>query len=233
MQHFVFKLSIIQLPADGGPVYAETDLSGLIAEPWNAISSLALIFPALYWGWKLRSHIKSYQFIFLCIPLLVLGGTGSVLYHAARTSAWLLYLDVLPTAFLTIVVSIYFWFKLLNRWFYVLIIILPFTFFRLYLLIFETSEFSVNLSYFIAGVVIFLPIWIYLARHSYQYASSFVISVSCLILSLLFRELDHWFAQWLPVGSHFLWHIISGIGAFYLAKYLFQLRSDELVSSKV
>ena len=42
------------------------------------------------------------------------------------------------------------------------------------------------------------------------------------------RRIDYSFAEWIPMGSHFLWHIFSGIGAFYLAKYLYLIRKDEL-----
>lgn len=221
-------IQTIQLPQDGGPVYAETDMSGWIAEPWNAISSLALVIPAIYWAIRLRKNWRKYAFIYYSVPLLIAGGSGSMLYHASRESTWLLYLDVLPTAILTVSVGVYFWWKLLKKWLYVLSIVVPVTLFRIYLLVYHTSEASVNLSYFLAGVAIFLPVILYLHRHNYHYLRSFVISVSCLSISLVLREADHWFAQWIPIGSHFLWHILSGIGAWYLAQYLFLLQKEEL-----
>ena len=157
MNFLSILLQLTQVPQDGGPVYAETDMSGWIAEPWNAVSSLALVIPAVIWAIKLKGNWKRYTFIYYSVPLLVAGGTGSLLYHASRESTWLLYLDVLPTAILTISVGIYFWWKLLKNWFYVLAIVVPITAFRIYLLLYHTSEASVNLSYFLAGVAIFLP----------------------------------------------------------------------------
>jgi hypothetical protein len=234
----IFKMTIAdylimtQLPPDGGPIYAETNLERQITEPWNAISSLALVLPALYWMVRLKFDIKNYTFIYFSIPLLLAGGTGSLLYHASRTSWWLLYLDVLPTAVLTISVGVYFWWKFFKNWLQVSMIIIPATLLRIYLLVYHSSEASVNLSYFIAGVVIFLPVLLYLMRHNYHYLSTFVVSVTCLIISLILREADHWFAQFLPMGSHFLWHIFSGIGAYYLAYYLYKLRHEEINESK-
>ena len=87
-------------PTDGGPIYVETDLSHFIAETWNALSSLAILLPAVYWGFKLPGNIKKYYFIYYCIPLLFLGGLGSMLFHAFRTSGWLLIMDVFPTVIL-------------------------------------------------------------------------------------------------------------------------------------
>lgn len=224
----LLTLLFAQLPVDGGPIYAETNLSNWIAEPWNAISSLALVFPAVFWMFKLKFNVKDYTFIYLSIPLLIAGGTGSLLYHASRSSSFLLYLDVLPTAVLTVSVGIYFWWKLFQNWWYVGAIMLPATGIRFYLLVSFSSETSVNLSYFIAGVAIFLPVLLYLKRHNYHHLSTFLVSVSCLILSLVFRETDHRFSDFLPMGSHFLWHLFSGVGAYFLALYLFQLRNEEL-----
>ncbi len=97
-----------QKPIDGGPIYAETDLSVLFTEPWNALSSLAILLPAVYWAVRLRGDYRTYSFIFYCIPLLFLGGLGSTLFHAFRVSKWLLLMDVLPTATLTLSVSFIF-----------------------------------------------------------------------------------------------------------------------------
>lgn len=219
---------LAQLPIDGGPVYAETNLTNRIAEPWNALSSLALVLPAALWMFKLKFNIRKYTFIYLSIPLLLAGGMGSLLYHASRTSSFLLYLDVLPTALLTVSVGIYFWWKLFRNWWYVGYIMVPAVGIRLYLLLFFTSEMTVNLSYFIAGIAIFLPVLLYLQRHNYHHLRTFFISLSCLLLSLVLRETDHWFSDYLPMGSHFLWHLFSGVGAYYLAYYLYQLRNEEL-----
>lgn len=221
-----------QVPIDGGPIYAETDLSKWIAEPWNAFSSLALVVPALYWMIRLRFDWKNYSFIYFSIPLLVTGGTGSLLYHASRSSAALLYLDVLPTAILTISVGVYFWWKLLTNWWYIGAVMIPVILIRLYLLLYQTSEASVNLSYFIAGTAIFLPILLYARKQNFRHFRLFTLSVSCLIISLVLRESDHWFATYLPMGSHFLWHILSGVGAFYLAYYLFEIRNEERLSNQ-
>jgi len=213
---------------DGGPVYAETNIDAFISEPWNAISSLAIVFPAVYWAIRLKFNFKDYQFIYLSIPLLIAGGLGSLLYHAFRSSVWLLYMDVLPTALLTFFVGIYFWLRLFKKWYFVFLIITPITIVRLYLLFNLDGEFAVNLNYLITGSLIFLPVLIYLFRHSFRYALNIFVSVFFLILSLYFREIDQISVTSLPMGTHFLWHIFSGIGAYFLANYLYLIRHEEL-----
>lgn len=213
---------------DGGPVYAETNIDAFISEPWNAITSLAIVFPAVYWAIRLKFNFKDYTFIYFSIPLLIAGGLGSLLYHAFRSSVWLLYMDVLPTALLTFCVGVYFWVRLFKKWYYALLIVIPITIIRLFLLFYLDGEFAVNLSYFITGTLIFLPVLIYLFRHSFRYAFNIFISVLFLVFSLYFREIDRMSISSLPMGTHFLWHIFSGIGAYFLGNYLYLIRREEL-----
>lgn len=219
-----------QLPIDGGPMYAETNLSAFIAEPWNALSSLAIVFPAVYWAIRLRGEVKTYTFIYCCILLLLLGGLGSTLYHAFRASSWLLLMDIFPAAILTIVIGIYFWLKVVTVWWQVFSIIIPFNIIRFSLFEFMPTEMAVNIGYFISGTMFFLPILIYLSRQSYRHYPDILLSIFFLGLSLVFRELDLRMTYVFPMGSHFLWHFFSGVGALFLANYLYKLRRDELVA---
>lgn len=219
---------ITGLAPDGGPYYAETDLSILFSEPWNAFSSLAIVLPAVYWAVKLKGNYKQYPFIFLCIPLLVLGGMGSTLFHAFRNSEYLLMMDVLPTAILMFSVGVYFWLKIIPNWWGTAGIVIPGTILRYAIYEFYPEEVAVNISYFIAGTIVFFPLIFYLVKTKFDRGGFIVLSVAFLILSLVFREMDFRVVHVLPMGSHFLWHIFSGFGAFFLAKYLYFIRTKEL-----
>jgi len=72
MQEVILAIAIQTniIPKDGGPLYAETDMTHFIAEPWNAISSLAIALPSVYWAFKLKWNIKQFGFIYFLIPLL-------------------------------------------------------------------------------------------------------------------------------------------------------------------
>jgi len=216
---------------DGGPVYAETNIYSFIVEPWNSISSLAIVIPAIYWAAKLKFNYKDYPFLFYSIPLLILGGLGSTLYHAFRNSEWLLYMDVFPTAVLTLSVGIYFWNKILKNWWQTAFIIIPITIFRISLFELIKGELAVNLSYFITGTLIFLPILIYLIKHNFRYSYSIIMSCALLSIALYFREIDLYSQGFIPIGTHFIWHILSGIGAYYLGEYLYLLKKEELIQN--
>lgn len=218
----------ILLPVDGGPIYAETDLSVFFSEPWNAISSLAIVLPSIYWAFKLEWNFKDFKFLYFLFPLLFLGGLGSVFFHAFRASRWLLLLDIYPTALVTLSVGIYFWSRVLPKWWHVLLIIGPLTFVRLQLFNILPYSLALNIGYFITGSLIFLPIFVFLVKNEFEYYKPILISVLCLSISLIFRRIDFTIAEYIPIGSHFLWHILSGIGAFYIAEYLYLIRLQEI-----
>ena len=219
------------LPTDGGPIYAETDLTAFISEPWNALSSLAIALPSIYWAFKLRWQIREYPFLYFLMPLLFLGGTGSLLFHAFRSSRFLLWMDVLPTAIVTLSVSVYFWDKILPKRWQVASVVVPFAFIRYAVFDFYSGQFAMNLNYYITGFLIFFPIIFYLSNQQFRYYKPILISVIFLSLSLVCRRVDYSVAQLIPMGSHFMWNILSGIGAFYMAKYLYLLRRDELIKA--
>ncbi len=209
---------------DGGPIYTETDPSFIIVEPWNAVSSLLILAPAVYWAWKLRGQYKDYLFLTCCMPLLFLGGLGSTLFHAFRISPALHYLDVIPTAILTLTISIYFWVKVLPKWWYLLFIIVPSLALRFAGYSFLPAHSAINLGYAINGATFFLPLLLLLWRTRFQRVWSIVGAIILFVLALYFRQVDAYEHQYLPMGTHFLWHVFTGFGGFMLASYLFFLQ---------
>lgn len=209
-------------PPDGGPVYAETNLSRFIAEPWNAYSSLTFLIPVIYWFIRLRKNYKEYPFLMACMPLLTLGGIGSTFYHAFRNSGFFLSMDVMPIALLTLSVSLYFWWKSIERWDYVAIIAIIFIGIRIFIYreVVLAKQQAINLSYFITGIMIFLPAFLLLLKTQYRGTKVIITATVFFILSLLFRQIDTPFFM-LPMGTHWLWHTCCAIGAYFLAQYLY------------
>lgn len=213
--------------ADGGPVYAETNLHHFIVEPWNAVSSLLIILPAVYWFFRIRKTWRSYEFMLFIIPLMILGGTGSTLFHAFRASRFFLFMDFLPEAVLTLALSIYLWIKVFRRWWYVFFVIVPTLFVRFFLFGKLPAHMAINLSYTITGIIAGLPIVILQFKTGF-YKKGYVIgAILFFIAAILFRELDTYPFKWLPMGTHFLWHAFSGAGAWFILAYLYAFRNLE------
>lgn len=214
--------------SDGGPIYTETNPDHLIVEPWNAISSLMIVIPAIIWLIRIRGQFKDYKFLLYIIPLMVLGGTGSTLYHAFRASQVFLFMDVLPTAILTLSLSIYFWIKVFKKWWCVFFIILISFAIRFVLFGNVPAHTAINISYAITGIITGLPLLIILFRTRFYKLNYVILTISFFILAILFRELDPYSISFLPMGSHFLWHTFTGIGAYYILAYLYYFRKLEL-----
>jgi hemolysin III len=208
---------------DGGGVYAETNTNNIIVEPWNAVSSLFLIVPSLYLLWKLRGSYRRHPFLLFCIPLLALGGLGSTFYHAFRASPIFLYMDVLPALLLTLSVSAYFWYRVLKNGWIVALIVGGSVVLRFWILFTLPSPLSINLSYLVSGIVIFVPTLLLLFATRFKQSQLIILAILLLGISLLFRRLDNEFTDILPMGTHFLWHIFSAAGALFLAEYLYYI----------
>ncbi|MFM2377346.1 MAG: hypothetical protein RLZZ165_2443 [Bacteroidota bacterium] len=217
-------------PEDGGPIYAETPLSLVqgqwMLEPWNALSSLLIAAPAIYFLIKLRGRYGSNLLLVLCIPLLITGGLGSALFHGFRASRSLLMLDVMPTMLLFLAVSVFFWVKVFRNWWAaagVMLIAFAFTW-----LIFSyfPNPLSVNLGYAVRGMVFFLPLVILLFRTRFQDGWLILGAVGAFSAALVFRLVDRDVASVLPMGSHFLWHGFTGFGGFLVAEYLLRMKRD-------
>jgi hypothetical protein len=213
---------------DGGPLYMETTLHQFIVEPWNAISSLLLIVPAIYWWFRLKGQLRKHYFLAFCIPLLILGGLGSALFHGFRASKFLLLMDVFPIWVLTIAVSVYAWYHLLKKWWTAAVMVVPL--FYLQFLVFQVfpTHTANNLAYLFRGINIFLPIILLLVKTRFRYVKIILLSLIFLSVALFFREIDARDLHGLPMGTHFLWHAFSAVGAFFMAQYLYALEEEIL-----
>jgi hypothetical protein len=159
---------------------------------------------------------------------MALGGIGSALFHGFRVSVVFLVMDIAPSALLTLSLAIYFWYKLAKKWYWALIPLIPIFFIRFLIFALLPSHLAVNLSYFITGVTILLPIPFLLSRMEWKGAWSILLTLVFFGLALFFREADVRSAEHISIGTHFLWHVFSAFGGFFMLKYLYTFRSYEL-----
>jgi len=216
---------------DGGPVYAETDPSQFIVEPWNALSSLLYMLPALIWIYKLRGEYGQFKFMLFASILVILGSLGSTLFHAFRTSSFFLVMDVLPVAILALSLSILFWIRVFNSWVYMLLVVIPLTGLRFVMFNSLPDNLAINLSYALTGLMILAPLGIIHLQGKLVKPRYILYTLVSFALALLFREMDSWQTQILPMGTHFLWHAFSGIGTYYILAFLYRFRLKHLESA--
>lgn len=221
----------IQMP-DGAFAYHETDFSQLIVEPWNAFSSLAIALPAVYFALMLRGQYKRYPFMMACMPLLFIGGMGSTLFHAFRASPYLLMMDWMPIAILVLMISMFMWYKVLGKWWLAIALVLLLSFMRFFVPLYFSFEghAAINFSYFIGGTTMLLPVLLLSFKTNFTRFHLFVLTTLLLALALFFRYFDNLDDPYLPMGTHWLWHILSGMAAFplgYYLKYVSELKTEK------
>jgi hemolysin III len=215
-------LQKILLP-DGLPhdIYAETNPYQLIMEPWNAITSLFFLLPVLYWILKLKGKYKDYKIIVFSLPLLAMNGIGSAIFHAFHISSFFLFLDILPVLILMSVLIVYFWQEILKSWWasvgLLCIVILS----QVLLMYFFNPPFSINLGYLMRGTALFLTFVIILKKINFRYAKEIIVGISFFIVALLFRTFDKEVTPYFSMGSHFLWHICTTVGVFFVSKFVY------------
>ena len=217
---------------DHGPMYNEFVHDTLIHEPWNAYSSLCFFIPVIFWLIYLRGKYRTYGIITALLPLLFFNGLGSTLFHAFRASNWFLLLDWLPAALMTLILSIYFWYRVTQKlWKAIGVVgvfyILAFTMVKI--LSQQTGLSGPSIGYFFTGAAFLVPVIIDLKRNQWKHAGLYVVSLLCLVLALLFRILDYPSPNpfaWLPQGTHFLWHVSSSLAVFSLGFYIYKTTNE-------
>ena len=162
------------------------------------------------------------------IPLMIIGGMGSTLFHTFRISRFFLYMDFVPPAILTISMSIYFWIKILKRWWYVFFIIIP-TFFLRFLMFGELPQHTaINVSYIMTGIITGLPLLLLMFKTKFFKINYVIYTILLFMAAILFRELDTREFSLFPMGTHFLWHAFTGAGAWFILAYLYAFRNREM-----
>jgi hemolysin III len=224
MQHYFTSIYpfLAQTLGDGGNYYAETDIKYIIVEPWNALSSLSFWIPVFYWAYQLKGKYQKYPFLTSCMPLLFLGGLGSALFHAFRTSQWLLLMDVLPILILTAAISFYFWYQVIRNWLYVAILFIFYAALQSWQWYQPMGGQATNVMYLARGVMIFLPAVLLLRQIEFHYVWALIGAMAWFSAAITFRYLDFEASAWMYMGSHWLWHISTAFGAHYLALFLYQ-----------
>jgi len=190
--------------------YCERLGPGLWAEPLNAVTNAAFLIAALVMWQRTRAGRDPLEATLIAILAVI--GAGSGLFHTFA-QGWAALADVIPIA-LFILAYVY----AANRRFFGL---RPPLAALLTLGYFPYAAATMPLFRLIPGIggsagyaPVPLLILIYaalLARRLPEVARGLALGAGLLIVSLTARTLDGPLCAALPVGTHFLWHILNGL----------------------
>jgi len=207
--------------ADSGPIYTETDTSQFPVEPWNTYSEAAVLIVSVYWMWKVRSQIGDFKLTFISALILLPQWLGATLYHATRASNFYLLLDVVPILLFALVVWGSLFASAIEHYtrgliYYFVTIVVGYFLYQASSL----SSFFSNSSGYLALVFLVVSMMLFHAPFSKRAGVHAALVFGLFIVALIFRQLDFLLgASFVPMGSHFLWHLCAALGAHYVIRY--------------
>lgn len=207
----------LMAPADPVDLYCERVDASLWSEPLNAMSNASFIVAAFLVWWSARKMLlRGDREVRILIALLVAVGVGSALFHTVA-NVWSRWADVLPIA------ATLLWF--------------------LWLFLRRAARLSIlgvaaGLGIFLSSSVAFgvlvpkeavngsnayfscflalVAMGIFLERRTRAGARDFYLAAALFAVSLTCRSIDLAVCAAVPIGTHFLWHLLNG-AAFWIA----------------
>lgn len=196
--------------------YCERLGPGLMAEPLNAVSNAAFIVAAL-WAARAALRRRSGPVIWVFIALVFVIGLGSLAFHTFANQ-WSMLADVLP---ITVFIYGYLAFALSRflrfAWWKVAVALGV-----LFLATFAAERimppgFMNGSGAYLPALVASMLVSLGLLRQGHPAVLNVSLASIVLFVSLIFRTADIVLCSLVPIGTHFIWHILNGL---VLALYL-------------
>jgi hypothetical protein len=205
--------------------YCEQPIIGNYFQPLNTLSNIFFIVAAilLYYYFRTRKIKDAKSIIFLF--LIVLIGLGSFLWHLNKNKVTF-FCDVIPIS-LFFVAYIYFLITVISKnkiksafitGIYLIFIMIGSIFFRS---IIENN--LINGAYeYILTLFFFTLIWIYTYTKNRQIFRKLVLVFVLFLLALVFRQADLLVCNYIPIGTHFIWHLFTASTSYFAVRALYK-----------
>ncbi len=210
--------------------YCERVGPGLLAEPLNAVSNVSFLLAALA-AWVLAERTGTLSAVVrVLIALAASVGIGSILWHTYPTSLTLL-LDIIP---ILIFLICYIWLYTRNvigmRSLFAVASVAAFLLATF--LAFPYSHVLHGALVYTPGLMVALVLGVFHARERRVARSTLLAAAGVYMAALFFRTIDNEVCPLLPIGTHFLWHILIGL-VTYLAMRSLILSTTTGVGARV
>ena len=216
-------------PQDFGPIYVETDLSRFPVEPWNTASNLIFLVIVIVMARKTRLNWRVHPLLVGGLPILLIGFIGGTLFHATRSRSLWLVMDFVPIFVLSVAAALRLWRSISGNYVRASIALLlaalgPRALAALLQLPFH---YQISVGYSGLALAILLPAFWESRRRQWSGAPLLIATTVAFIGAVFFRSIDRAGVALLPMGTHFLWHILGGVSVWCLMEFLFRLDLQE------
>lgn len=191
-------------------IYCERLEPGLWSEPVNAITNISFFIAAICALWLARQEGKISAGPIVLIALVAIIGTGSSLFHTYAT-VWAMLSDSIPILFYQIAfIILYARFVMDLSWLKVGGIFAAFM--AMTIGIYQLPHDLLNGSLGYGPALLFLAGFAFWhLKHATQERFVLLMAVVTFAISLTFRSVDMMVCESLPLGTHFMWHILNGV----------------------
>jgi len=200
-----------------GPLYCETPetITGIFpVEPANAISSGVIVLFGIAALFLVMRREPRSTTLYVACALLMLNGAGSILWHGLRTR-WALVLDFLPALIFLLIVAFLWARRVAPLWQAMTAIVAVIAAPALLRLLDLDMAPPVRLGTAALAIVV-LALWLIWRSYAASAAAALTGGGALLaaIAALTFRSVDAMACGTVPMGTHFMWHILLSTAAF-------------------
>ena len=207
--------------------YCERLEPGLWAEPLNVVSNLAFAVAAVALYRVYRESPHAGREVPWLIALVAAIGIGSAFWHVFA-QRWAEYADAMPILlFISLYLVVALYRRVTTRWAWVLAL------FALFHIANYATQVALPAGY-LNGSGFYLPTWLtlvlmglYLLWRRHPDAPRFGIAALWFLLALGFRTLDPSLCAAVPIGTHFLWHLLIAVVVYQLVAVLIVTKQGE------
>lgn len=206
-------MSIIEILERGMSTYCESGIGLFSTQPINTISNIGL-FLAAYFGYQyIKTHYVKNSTIRILPIILVITGVGSILWHGAP-NILTGFADTLPLSIFVLVSFFFLLDKILPNKHLTWSVLSVFIFLEVPFIFGVFPSLNGFLPYLIA-LIVGLFIFFGLAKKYKTLFPQLTGIAALFIVAFFFRTIDHTICSMIPMGTHFIWHIVNAL-IFYL-----------------
>lgn len=193
-------------------IYCERTSTALMAEPLNAFSNL-FFFIAAYFALKLwRQSAKKQPDMLMLVIIFAVVGTGSFLFHTLA-NRWSALADVIPIGiFIHLGLGVFLYRVAKLSLAKTIIGVFAFAVFGIVLQKFVSAELTNHSAQYFPAMILLA------GMAAYTKQKEFFISAALFAVSLSIRSFDMAICPYLPIGIHYMWHMLNAAVMYYVFK---------------